>query len=158
VLEEAEGSTLNGLTGRTIVRRRRRLAGVVVMAIGCCAGILVAAAMAKVSRSKVAAAAIPSPTLTAPTASPVPMSPPIPASSGANGTTNATTVPTNDNTGATGTIVLAKPALRGHVWIDGQKVTTANADVSCGTHKVKVGPGRTHPVNVPCGGTVKLGR
>jgi hypothetical protein len=158
VVSEVEGSTLSGLTGRTIVRRRR-LAGVVFMAIAGCGAILVAAAFARLSRSKEAAAATssamaaeapPSTTNAASAATEPPAAPPMSTS------TMATTAAAPDP--ATGTVVLGKATARGPVWLDGKRLSAASTVVACGSHQVKVGfSGRAHALAVPCGGTLKVG-
>jgi hypothetical protein len=127
--------------------RRRRLVRVVAATVSACAMILVAAGIAHLlhpSPGQVASAPItivenaqaPSPPPAVATVDPTP-APPAP--------------PT------TGTLQLQKPALPGHVWLDGKKVSQAEQTVSCGKHKVKVGTwGRAHTVDVPCGGQLKV--
>ncbi len=59
---------------------------------------------------------------------------------------------------SSGTVRIDKPAKSGHVWLDGTKITSASALVSCGTHRIKVGHGRTHSIDVPCGGEIGVSR
>jgi len=130
--------------------RRRRLVRVVAATVGGCTLILVAAGVARLlhptpnqsadapitiaSVNPLAAAAPPTPAV-----DPSP-APPVPA-------------PT------TGTLRLQKPALPGHVWLDGKKLSQLEQTVSCGKHKVKVGAwGRAHSVDVPCGGELKVAK
>jgi hypothetical protein len=43
------------------------------------------------------------------------------------------------------------------VWLDGNKLTNANAVVTCGQHQVKVGArGKPHAIDVPCGGELNV--
>jgi len=146
--------SLDGQRG-WVPARKRRLAGIVAVAIVGCAGILVAAGVAHMSRSKAAgmttasaAVAAPSGVSGPPAAEVTSASPPAPVSAAA-----AATAP------ATGNLVLVRPAVRGYVWLDGQKITTTSAIVSCGAHKIKVGSwGHPHSVTVPCGGDLKVWR
>jgi hypothetical protein len=127
--------------------RRRRLMRLVAGTVGVCALILVAAGVGRLLHPP------PSPAAMAPitiTENP--------------GTAPAAPVATVDPTPAppppaptTGTLQLRKPALAGHVWLDGKKLSQADQAVACGKHKVKVGTwGHTHPVDVPCGGQLTV--
>ena len=139
--------------------RRRRLAGIVIAAIGGCALILVAAGIARVGHassspapasSPATAAAIPAVTSTS-TAAPLdttPTAPSLPAT---------TAAPPLDGS-STGTVRLDRPAKAGHVWLDGKKLSSPSALVTCGTHQIKVGRGRTHSVDVPCGSEIGVSK
>jgi hypothetical protein len=138
---------------------RKRFKGLVVSVVSCCALILVAAGVARVvhasdepsSASHASAPAAvttttraPSPAVPSPTSAPAAASPsPLAAAPVGN---------------STGSVRLDKPAKAGHVWLDGQKLTSPSALVSCGTHSIKVGHGRKHSVDVPCGGEVGVSR
>ena len=51
------------------------------------------------------------------------------------------------------------PAVPGHVWLDGEKMTAAWETVSCGKHEVRVGAhGRAHAIDVPCNDEVRVSR
>jgi hypothetical protein len=141
--------------------RRRRLGGIVIAAIAGCTLILVAAGVARVGHassapdpaSSPALAALPATTAAAttpPGVDPSPATTPAPATTAA-----ATASPTLSSTG---TVRLDRPALPGHVWLDGKKLSSRSALVSCGTHQIKVGRGRTHSVDVPCGSEIGVSR
>jgi hypothetical protein len=126
----------------TLSARRKRLATVVIATVGACGAILIAAGIARHERTKadVATAAA---ALTA-TATPTP-------------TPIATPTPTDAP--KTGTLSLDRPAVPGHVWVDGKKLTMTSAMLACGKHQVKVGLwGRAHAVDVPCGGELRVSR
>ena len=154
--------------GHLVPVQRRRLRGVVIAALGGCALILVAAGIARISRaasspdtpSAAAATATPdSPAATAPTtaaatantaasptaAVPAPQSTPTPATAGGSAP-------------STGTIRLDKPATPGRVWVDGKKLSSSSAMVSCGTHQIRVGLHRKHSIDVPCGGEIGVSK
>jgi hypothetical protein len=66
---------------------------------------------------------------------------------------------TTTSTGAsTGTVRLDRPATAGRAWLDGKKLSSSSALVTCGTHQIKVGRGRTHSIDVPCGGEIGVSR
>jgi len=126
--------------------RRRRLIRVVAATVGGCTLILVAAGVARLlhpaanqAPAPITIAESPPPSTVAPApaavADPAPSPPPAPT---------------------TGTVHLQKPAVPGHVWIDGKTASQAELTVACGRHKVKVGWGRSHTVDVPCGGELKV--
>jgi hypothetical protein len=58
----------------------------------------------------------------------------------------------------TGTVVFDRPATPGKVWIDGKRITTQSVDIPCGTHKIKIGSGKTKPVILTCGAELHLSR
>lgn len=143
-----------GTTGHVFLPApRKRFKGLVIGVVSTCALILVAAGVARVvhasdepastSRASAAAPAATTPSTVAPTSTSTPTpaaASPAPVS-GADGT-------------STGTVRLDRPAKAGHVWLDGKKLTSSSALVSCGTHRIKVGHGRTHSIDVPCGGEI----
>ena len=135
--------------------RRRRLGAIVIGAIAGCALILVAAGIARVSH----ASSSPESTSTATPATPVtttaaaPVAPPAPSPG-----TAATAAPATTSNASTGTVRLDRPARPGHVWLDGKKLSSTSALVSCGTHQIKVGRGRTHSVDVPCGSEIAVSK
>jgi hypothetical protein len=117
--------------------------------------ILIAAVMVHVARPNQDATAFAATTTTtaaAPTVSPTVTPAPVP-----------TVVPPADTTATdtaqTGTLDLQRPAVAGHVWLDGQKLAAGSATVPCGKHQIKVGArGRAHTIDVPCGGEVRVSR
>ena len=128
--------------------RRRRLMRLVAATVGVCTLILVAAGVARVLHPPAGQAAA-SPPITIAERPAAPLSPP-PAS-----VDPAPAPPPPAPT--TGTLRLQKPAIPGHVWFDGKKLSQAEQTVACGKHKVKVGTwGRAHTVDVPCGGELKV--
>jgi hypothetical protein len=137
--------------------RRRRLGGVVIGAVAGCALILLAAGIARVGHASSPPPTVQAtPTTPAPATTsldsttattPDPATPPVTA-----GTTSTTT------TSSTGTVRLDRPAVAGRVWLDGKKLSASSALVSCGTHQIKVGRGRTHSIDVPCGGELGVSK
>jgi len=149
---DAELSSLDGQP-RQIPARRRRLARIVAAAIGSCALILLAAGVARITRSKPAAAA------TTDTASTTAGATWTSASATTTATATTTAAPTEAAQPATGNLVLVRPAVRGYVWLDGKKISTTSTAVACGPHQIKVGSfGHVHPIAVPCGGDLKVWR
>lgn len=140
--------------------RRRQLKGIVIGAVAGCLVILLAAGIARIGHASsetqapsVAAApatatAVTPVTAAAPAPSPSPAAAPASTAAGAA----ATSLP------STGTVRLGRPAVPGRVWLDGKKLTSASALVSCGTHQVKVGFKRSHSIDVPCGGEVGVSK
>jgi hypothetical protein len=140
--------------------RRRNLSKIVFGTLGACAIILLAAGVARIGHAMNEPAAASGGTSSSiPTANPAsttatttaaaPASPPKatgPASVGATDPASA------------GTVRLGRPTLAGHVWLDGKKLSATSVLVSCGTHQVKVGHGRKHSIDVPCGGEVSVSR
>jgi hypothetical protein len=148
--------------GHILPLKRRRLRGIVIGALGGCALILVAAGIARVSHASGqaeppaaattgAAAPIPTTADTSPPAMPTPTS-----ASPAPATPAATATQTGSS--STGTVRIDRPATPGRVWLDGKKLSSSSAMVSCGTHQVKVGLRRAHSIDVPCGGEIGVSR
>ena len=148
--------------------KRRRLAGVVIGALSGCAIILVAAAIARVGHAGSppgATVTLGSPTdmapatTTAAAAPPTPTVVPIAASPRAAATpAPATTATDPGSASSTGTVRLDRPAAPGRVWLDGKRLGSSSALVTCGTHQIRVGRGRTHSIDVPCGGEIGVSR
>ena len=153
-LEADMSGSLDGQTGWAPARKRR-LAGIVAVAIVGCAGILVAAGIAHFSRSKAAGPATASSATTTPSDSK--SSPLAPSMASAAASTAPLTAPAPATETATGNLILVRPAVRGYVWLDGQKISTVSSVVSCGPHKIKVGSwGHPHAITVPCGADLKV--
>ena len=149
--------------GHILPLKRRRLRGIVIGALGGCALILVAAGIARVSHASgqaepttaaTAGAAAPTTTTTADTSPPTMPAPT--SASPAPGTPAATATQTGSS--STGTVRIDRPATPGRVWLDGKKLSSSSAMVSCGTHQVKVGLRRAHSIDVPCGGEIGVSR
>jgi hypothetical protein len=150
--------------------RRRRLGGIVIGAIAGCALILVAAGIARVGHASSAPDTASSPATTtaaaAATATPPDTTPPDTtppdttpaATSTATTAAPATTAAAPDPSSGTGTVRLDRPAVPGHVWLDGKKLQAKSALVSCGTHLIKVGRGRSHSIDVPCGSEIAVSK
>ena len=141
-------------------RPRRSFVGVVLAAVGACVLLLVLAVATHAARpgnpeSPIAAATVPPPPDTALAA----MSPsaPTPASGGSTSAAGQTIAGT-PGTPTTGTLRLRRPAIPGHVWVDGAKLSASSALLSCGSHNVRVGFGHTHKITIPCGGEIALNR
>ncbi len=146
----------NGSTGRIWLpppARRRHLTRVVVATVGACGAILIAAAIVHLARSKDenAFAATSGTAAVAPVAAP---SSPVPSAAAAPA---LPAIPPPPAEPQSGTVTLQRPAVMGHVWLDGQKLNANSATISCGKHQIKVGAhGRAHAVDVPCGGEVRV--
>ena len=157
-------------TGGVIVPPpRRRLKGIVIGAVAFCGLILAAAGIARVGHASsepashdtastgVLATTTSSPAATAAqTAATGVAATPAPAGHAPANAAGAT-VGGSDRP-STGTVRIARPAKPGRVWLDGKKITSTSAMVSCGTHQLKVGYGRTHSIDVPCGGEIAVNR
>ena len=137
--------------------RRRRLGGIVVGAIAGCTLILVAAGVARVGHASSAPSPATPATVSAARA-------PATVTSAAIATPPVTTsapaslAPTHSDVSSTGTVRLDRPATAGHVWLDGKKLSATSALVSCGKDQIKVGRGRTHSVDVPCGSEIGVSK
>ena len=143
--------------------RRRRLGKVVGGALGACAVILVAAVFAHLGQTNAEPSASASTAGEANAngapATPAPANPGTAASPSTTSPSTATlAAATAPDPGSAGTVRLAKPSLAGHVWLDGKKLSATSVLVSCGTHQVKVGHGRKHSIDVPCGGEIAVGK
>src|SRR5258708_9099793 len=129
-------SPAGGTTTRLLIRARRaKLSRIVVAAVAAGGDIRVAAGVAHLARANsrdVATTAAQTPLTTSPpTAAPIAVAPPAPIDA-----------PT------TGTLRIQRPALPGHVWLDGNKLATPTAAVPCGAHHARVAPrGQAHAVN-----------
>jgi hypothetical protein len=146
--------------------RRRRLGGIVIGAIAGCALILVAAGIARVGHASSAPDTASSPatsttaaaaTTAAATATP-PDTTPAATSTATSAAPATTAALPADPSSSTGTVRLDRPALPGHVWLDGKKLQAKSALVSCGTHLIKVGRGRSHSIDVPCGSEIGVSK
>ncbi len=130
--------------------RRRGLQRIVVGALGVCGLILLAAAGTQVAR----ASASSSPPVVAAKLAELP--PPAAAENGAS--VPATAGDAHPAAGV-GKVRLRWPAVPGHVWLDGEKMTSSWETVSCGKHAIRVGThGREHPIDVPCGDELHVSR
>jgi hypothetical protein len=148
------------VTAGVVVRPRRNLGKVVIGAVAACALILVAAGVTRVSQassepSSPAKAGTPTteqPTAT--TATPAPQTPPhaVTSPSPSPGTVGVRA----PDSSSTGTVRLDRPAAPGKVWIDGKKISATSVLLTCGTHQIKVGHGRKHSIDVPCGGEIAI--
>jgi hypothetical protein len=138
---------------------------VVIAAVSACVLILVAAGIVRVvhASSEPARAARPSSTANANT---VATQAPSPASTiGAGGAPAAagspgSSVASSDglNAPTAGTLHLERNLTPRWVWIDGKKLSSRNEVVACGPHTLKVGHGHPRPIDVPCGGEMRVSR
>jgi hypothetical protein len=153
--------------GVRLPSRRRRLGGIVVGAVAGCGLILLAAVIARAGHasSEPASASTPVQAATpATTASPAPGAATTPASSpaaspvGSPASAPPPAAAGGDPSSSTGTVRLDRPAVAGQVWLDGKRLTSKSALVSCGTHQIKVGFKRAHSIDVPCGGEVGVSK
>jgi len=140
--------------------RRRRLGGIVIGAIAGCALILVAAGIARVGHASSSPSTASAGTGTIATTVSGTTATPAAVVGTPAATTPAATgpAPTSLDVSSTGTVRLDRPATAGHVWLDGKKLSATSALVSCGTHQIKVGRGRTHSVDVPCGAEIGVSK
>jgi hypothetical protein len=144
--------------------RRRRLGVVVGAALSACALILVAAGVARVvhasSGPEAAAGDLRTNAAVAAATAPASLATSQATSAAATvtpATTSASTA-TSSSGVSTGTVRLDRPAYAGHVWLDGKKLSSSSAMVSCGTHQIKVGFRRAHSIDVPCGGELGVSK
>jgi hypothetical protein len=145
--------------------RRRRLGGIVIGAIAGCALILVAAGIARVGHASSAPDTASSPATTTAAAATTTAAATAPSDTAPSTTSTSTITPPaatgaapGDPSSSTGTVRLDRPALPGHVWLDGKKLQAKSALVSCGTHLIKVGRGRSHSIDVPCGSEIGVSK
>lgn len=136
--------------------RRRHLGGIVLAAVAGCALILVAAGIARVGHASSEPAHAPAPPAAAADTTSATATAPLAAPTAPASTANSSAATTGAS--STGTVRLDRPATPGHVWLDGQKLSSSSAMVSCGTHQIKVGHHRTHSIDVPCGGEIGVAR
>jgi hypothetical protein len=147
---------------------RRRLGGIVVAAVAGCALILVAAVIARVSHASSepqTTAALAKdivkdpPQVTDNTKAPASQADPAPANSPSTATAAAAGAPALPDPPTTGTLRVERPATPGRVWVDGKKLTSQSALVSCGPHQIRIGiRGRTRTVQVPCDGELVVSK
>jgi hypothetical protein len=132
--------------------RRQKLTRIVIGALGACGLILVAAGVVHLLRPSSDKAAL--------AATDTPAAPAIPLPPNATPATPPAVAPAPPvpDVPQTGTLRLLRPAAPGKVWLDGQKIATATATVACGDHQLRVGRGKAHAVNIPCGGDLKVSR
>jgi len=138
-----------------LIVRRRRFDGVVIATVAGCALILVAAAISRVSHASSAEQSPARAPSSAAADEPSAASQPAPPSH----EPQATAAPEPAEQPTKGTVRLDRPSLAGRVWIDGKKVTSTTAAVTCGAHQVKVGASaRARSLQVPCGGELVISR
>jgi hypothetical protein len=125
----------------------------VAVALGGCGFILIAAVIARAARPREAAPAA-SASSSATAAVPAASSAPAAPAASATNTAAAAAPPAP----TTGTVVFDKPAAPGKVWIDGKKITSRSVDIPCGTHKIKIGYGKTKSITLTCGAELHLTR
>jgi hypothetical protein len=141
---EGGGDTTRSLPLR---QRRRRLRNIVIGALSACALILVAAGIVRVSHARseenypAAAGKLASAPATSQLAAlPAPAPPAVIAH------------PTS------GTLRLDRKLVPRWVFLDDRKLRTRGDVVTCGPHQIKVGRGHPRPIDVPCGGELKISR
>jgi hypothetical protein len=131
--------------------RRERLRKIVLGTLAGCGLILIAAAGAQVARAGANTGALQPVAVLTRAAEPANIEP-APAAAAPE----PAAVP---EAPAIGTLRLHSPAVPGHVWLDGEKVTAASTVVACGKHELRVGAkGHPHTVDVPCGGEFRVSR
>jgi len=142
--------------------RRRKLGKIVVATVAACGVILIAAGIARVSQAS-------SESSSATQSTPGTGDKPVSTAAVATGATTSAATPSTTSAPAsmgarapdsssTGTVRLDHPAKAGHVWLDGKKISSSSILVSCGTHQIKIGHGRKHSIDVPCGGELGVSR
>jgi hypothetical protein len=57
-----------------------------------------------------------------------------------------------------GTLHLERSVTPRFVLLDGKKLSSRTEVVACGTHQIKVGHSKAHPIDVPCGGELTVAR
>ncbi|HEX8795701.1 MAG TPA: hypothetical protein VF765_32345 [Polyangiaceae bacterium] len=151
-----------GVTGHVFMQApRKRFKGLVIAVVSGCALILVAAGVARVvhASDEPSRASAGAPITTSQPSTPSTTTPTTTAAPAFTSPASAAAAPVTMPDGtSSGTVRLDRPAKVGHVWLDGKKITSPSALVSCGTHRIKVGHGRTHSIDVPCGGEIAVSK
>jgi hypothetical protein len=149
--------------------RRRLLRRVVIAAVSACALILVAAGVTRVVHAsgepervlRASAATAPASTNRAAATPPAGASTAganDPASSGAGSNAATGGTGTGQSAPMAGTLHLERSLTPRFVLLDGKKLSSRTEVVACGTHQIKVGHSKAHPIDVPCGGELTVGR
>jgi hypothetical protein len=143
---EIEKKGLGETTISTLLpQRRQRLRNIVIGAVSACLLILVAAGITRVSHaSSEPSYPIAPPTYASPSPPPAEVVAPPPES--------AISPPT------TGTLRLERNLVPRWVFLDGRKLGKRTEIATCGPHQIKVGRGHPLPIDVPCGGELKISR
>jgi hypothetical protein len=140
--------------------RRRLLRRVVIAAVSACALILVAAGVTRVvhagSEDRVVRAS--GATTMATSTNRAAATPPEAPSAGASSTAAAGGTGTGQSAPMAGTLHLEHSLTPRFVLLDGKKLSSRTEVVACGTHQIKVGHSKAHPIDVPCGGDLTVGR
>jgi hypothetical protein len=149
--------------------RRRLLRRVVIAAVSACALILVAAGVTRVVHAsgepervvRASAATVPANANRA-AATPLEGASTARPSEAANvgASSNASTGGTGTGQSApmAGTLHLERSVTPRFVLLDGKKLSSRTEVVACGTHQIKVGHSKAHPIDIPCGGDLTVGR
>jgi hypothetical protein len=154
-----DDDVLDNPVATALPARRRRLGKIVFGAVAACAAILIAAGIARIGHASgepSASAATSNPAANG--AAPGSTATPATAAATAAAAAPASIGAAAPDPASAGTVRLARPTLAGHVWLDGKKVSASSVIVSCGTHQLKVGHGRKHSIDVPCGGEIAVGK
>jgi hypothetical protein len=149
--------------------RRRLLRRVVIAAVSVCALILVAAGVTRVVHAssepdrvaRASAASVPS-AATRAAASPSEGASTAGTNQAANAGSTATGASggtgTSQSAPVAGTLHLDRSLTPRFVLLDGKKLSSRTEVVACGAHTIKVGHSKAHPVDIPCGGDLTIGR
>jgi hypothetical protein len=133
--------------------RRERLRRIVLGTLAGCGLILIAAAGAQVARASASTVSSQPVAVLTRAAEPASVDPPPATAVAAPEPAAIPEAP------SIGTLHLHAPAVPGHVWLDGEKVTSSSAVVACGKHELRVGAkGHPRTVDVPCGGEFRVSR
>jgi hypothetical protein len=153
-----EDDVLDTPAATALPARRRRLGKIVFVAVAACAAILIAAGIARIGHASSEPSASAATTVAANGASGGSTATPATAATPAPASAPAAIGGAAPDPASAGTVRLSRPTLAGHVWLDGKKVSATSVVVSCGTHQLKVGHGRKHSIDVPCGGEIAVGK
>jgi len=152
--------------------RRRLLRRVVFAAVSGCALILVAAGVTRVVHAssepdrvaRASASLVPSGASRAVAASPQGTTTAAPNEPGMPVTVPSSSTAASGGTGTAqpapmaGTLHLERNLTPRWVLLDGKKLSSRTEVVACGSHQIKVGHSKAHPIDIPCGGDLTVSR
>jgi hypothetical protein len=149
--------------------RRRLLRRVVIAAVSACALILVAAGVTRVVHAssepdRVVRASVVTGPSSANRAAATPLEGASTAGPNEAANVGGSSTAAGGGTGAgqpapmAGTLHLERSVTPRWVLLDGKKLSSRTEVVTCGTHQIKVGHSKAHPIDVPCGGDLTVGR
>jgi hypothetical protein len=148
-----EGSGSYSTMAVGLPERQRRLRRIVIGTVSACALILVAAGISRVGHAS-SDAGYGSAVASAPLALSAAPALETPAPAAATDGVGSSAVPAPTK----GTLHLESYVKPHSVFLDGKRLGSRSEVVTCGAHQIKVGRGKAHAIDVPCGGELRVGR